>query len=156
MLNKVDYVDSTTVIHAENLNNIQDAIIELQTNLLDYCWPKEILYISADPTSPASIYGGTWVQIKDTFIIAAGDIYTAGSSGGSATSTLTINEIPAHNHGVSINIISGTSVAMYSVSPVPNYSPGQAIMGVTDVVGGGQPHSIMPPYVARYVWQRVA
>lgn len=31
MLTKVNYVDDTTVIHAKNLNDIQDAIIELQS-----------------------------------------------------------------------------------------------------------------------------
>ena len=31
-LTKVEYVDDVTVIHAENLNDIQDAIIALQSN----------------------------------------------------------------------------------------------------------------------------
>lgn len=32
MLNKVNYVDDTTVIHAKNLNDIQDAIIKLESS----------------------------------------------------------------------------------------------------------------------------
>lgn len=159
MLTKVDYVDNTTVIHAKNLNDIQDEIIEQTkaiTALLDKTYPVGSIYMSANAESPASLFGGTWTQIRDRFVLAAGDTYAAGQTGGAATSTLSISEIPAHNHAVSINIISGTSVAMYSVSPVPNYAPGSAIMGVTDMVGGGQPHSIMPPYITRYVWQRVA
>lgn len=32
MLTKVNYVDDTTVIHAKNLNDIQDAIIELESS----------------------------------------------------------------------------------------------------------------------------
>nr|DAQ63467.1 MAG TPA: baseplate wedge protein [Caudoviricetes sp.] len=60
--------------------------------------PVGKLWASNDPTSPASIVGGTWEQIKDRFILAAGDTYAAGSTGGEATHTLTVNEMPSHDH----------------------------------------------------------
>lgn len=44
--------------------------------------------------------GGTWEQIKDTFILAVGDTYAIGSSGGEASHTLTVNEMPSHGHSV--------------------------------------------------------
>lgn len=44
------------------------------------------------------MFGGTWEQIKDTFILAAGDTYKAGTTGGEATHILTTDEMPAHNH----------------------------------------------------------
>lgn len=126
--------------------------------LLDKTYPIGSVYISANAASPASLFGGTWTQIKDTFIIAAGDIYAAGSTGGSATQIFTEDEMPPHYHDVLINFQSGSSAEMYSVTPVTSYNPSiqGAAMGRTNVVGGGQPHSIMPPYVAIYVWQRVA
>ena len=41
--------------------------------------------MSVNNTSPATLFGGTWVQLKDKFLLGAGDTYTAGSTGGSAT-----------------------------------------------------------------------
>ena len=60
--------------------------------------PIGSLYWSSDSTNPGQLFGGTWVQIKDKFILAAGDTYTNGGTGGAATVTLTTNEMPAHNH----------------------------------------------------------
>lgn len=51
-----------------------------------------------DGGDPNVLFGGTWVQIKDRFILAAGDTYTNGVTGGAATVTLTIDQMPAHNH----------------------------------------------------------
>ena len=43
-----------------------------------------------------AIYNGTWEQIKDVFLLAAGEYYSAGSTGGEATHTLTVNELAKH------------------------------------------------------------
>ena len=64
-------------------------------------WIPHVGYVwkSADPTSPAELYQGTtWAKIKDRTILAAGDTYTTGATGGSATHTLTVDEIPSHSH----------------------------------------------------------
>lgn len=42
--------------------------------------------------------GTTWTQVKDKFVLAAGDTYTNGATGGSATVTLTVDQIPSHTH----------------------------------------------------------
>ena len=49
------------------------------------------------------MFGGTWTRIKDKFILAAGDSYAQGATGGSATVTLTTAQLPAHNHSGSAN-----------------------------------------------------
>jgi hypothetical protein len=66
--------------------------------------PIGSLYWSEDSTSPATLFGGTWIQIKDTFILTAGDNYEAGTTGGSATQTLIIENLPAHTHGLNSHI----------------------------------------------------
>ena len=43
-------------------------------------------------------WGGQWEQVKDVFILAAGDKYTQGQTGGEATHVLTLQEMPTHNH----------------------------------------------------------
>lgn len=42
--------------------------------------------------------GTEWEQIKDVFLLQAGNTYAAGSTGGEATHALTINEMPSHCH----------------------------------------------------------
>lgn len=66
--------------------------------ILDLIHPIGSIYWSTDSTSPATLFGGTWEQIKDTFILAAGSTYSAGSTGGEASHTLTVAETPAHTH----------------------------------------------------------
>lgn len=66
--------------------------------ILDLIHPIGSIYWSTDSISPATLFGGTWEQIKDTFILAAGSIYSAGSTGGEASHTLTVAETPAHTH----------------------------------------------------------
>lgn len=83
---------------------IDDAIDQV-AQLLNIFYPVGSIYTSTKSTSPATLFGGTWVQIKDTFLLTAGDNYSAGSQGGSATHThttgshtLTVAETPAHTH----------------------------------------------------------
>lgn len=95
---------------------IDDAITDmqsLQSIILNTVYPVGSLYTSFNSTSPANIVGGTWVQIQNCFLMAAGSSYAIGTSGGSATHThtsaahthttaghtLTVNEMPSHNHG---------------------------------------------------------
>ena len=77
-------------------------------------YPIGSIYMSVNSTNPSTLFGGTWVQLKDRFLLGAGDTYTAGDTGGAASisytpagtnsdgavssHTLTVDEIPAHNH----------------------------------------------------------
>lgn len=77
-------------------------------------YPVGAVYISVNSTSPASLFGGTWIQIEDTFLLASGSNYTAGNTGGNATHyhetaavALTIAQMPHHGHGVGIKQTSG-------------------------------------------------
>lgn len=122
-------------------------------DMLKAVYPVGAFYISATATSPRTVFGfGTWTQIKDRFILAAGDVYAAASSGGEATHTLTIDEMPAHKHG--LKMCKGTG-NFYS----PPWGDGVEEAYPTNVVesaGGGQAHNNMPPYLAAYIWQRIA
>lgn len=116
-------------------------------------YPIGSIYMSVNDTSPASIYGGQWEQIKDRFLLGAGDSYSAGATGGEATHTLTINEMPSHTHtqsGGASGVNDGGNLIQRGYS-----SPLKAVadMGKT---GGGQAHNNMPPYLAVYIWKRTA
>ena len=55
-------------------------------------------WVSDDPTSPASFIGGTWERVEGEFIMGASSAYPVGTTGGSATHTQTVAEMPSHNH----------------------------------------------------------
>ena len=76
-------------------------------SLLD-AWPVDSIYMSVNSRSPATLFGGTWVQLKDRFLLGAGDTYQAGQSLGSANVTLSVSNLPAHNHSISISGTTGT------------------------------------------------
>lgn len=71
----------------------------LKTLLLNLEHPVGSLYWSSVSTDPGTIFGGTWVRVKDTFILAAGDTYAAGDTGGEATHKLTADESGLKSHG---------------------------------------------------------
>ena len=114
------------------------------------------IYMSVNSTSPASLFGGTWEQLKDRFLIGAGNSYAVNSTGGEVTHTLTVEEIPKHYHQ---NRLSGDTASSSDMGSVIN---GHSIWstygngGDTAETGGSQPHNNMPPYLAVYMWKRIA
>ena len=116
-------------------------------------YPVGAIYISTVSTSPASLFGGTWEQLKDRFLLGAGDTYSAGSTGGEAAHTLTVGEMPSHSHEV--------RCVRYNSGTGPNVTGNGSLKYVHETFstyssGGNQPHNNMPPYLAVYMWKRVA
>ena len=83
---------------------------------IDQVYPVGSIYMSTTNTNPSIIFGGTWEQIKDRFLLSAGDTYEAGSMGGEANHTLTINEMPSHSHEL-IDDVYNTCLLYTSPSP---------------------------------------
>lgn len=135
---------------------------ELENILLDKIYPVGSIYISVDPTSPATLFGGTWEQIKDTFLLSAGDTYTAGDTGGEATHILLESEMPKHNHNwryVNSSSSSGNGGLSFSSTGVTAWAYEGTVEDshyqYIEFRGGNQSHNNMPPYLAVYVWKRV-
>ena len=123
--------------------------------LIDLVYPIGSIYVSLSDVSPAVFIGGTWEQVKDRFILAAGDTYAAGNTGGEATHTLTTAEMPSHNHAGD-----STGVARFTVASSSSYlawfnAGGYQQMNTT-YTGGNAAHNNMPPYLTAFVWQRTA
>jgi hypothetical protein len=85
--------------------------------------PVGSLYWSSNSTSPAILFGGTWEQIKDKFIYAAGT-YSAGTTGGTSTGTVTLTtaNLPNHYHYLNkakagVAKFTGTSGTTSAVQP---------------------------------------
>ena len=60
--------------------------------------PVGSLYWTSKNENPAVTFGGTWKQITDKFVLAAGSTYKAESTGGAPTVTLTVANLPSHSH----------------------------------------------------------
>lgn len=122
-----------------------------KTALLNLLYPVGSIYMSVNNNSPASFMGGTWTRIQDVFPLAAGTTYAAGSTGGSATHTMTLDELVNHTHTYNPAGNSGLNGAIGGSGWLP-----QSTSAETGSTGGGQPFSIMPPYLAVYTWKRTA
>lgn len=134
-------------------------------NMLNKIYPVGSLYMSAKATSPASLFGGTWEQIKDLFILAAGDTYAAGSTGGEAEHALTVDEMPAHRHeGVNIDNLycfgwengSRTGVNFKKFYGGTYWGDDVQNRLASGYAGGSTAHNNMPPYLTAYIWKRIA
>ena len=67
------------------------------SDLLDLIYPVGSIYMSVVDVSPSAFLGGTWERLKDRFLLGAGDTYTAGTTGGSATKTIAKENLPNYN-----------------------------------------------------------
>lgn len=126
---------------------------KLISKMLDIIYPVGSVYISSQPTDPGTLFGGTWTRIKDTFILAAGDTYAAGATGGEATHTLTEDEMPSHRHQITSRTEAGS---YYGYAVTSNNTSSTIGTIITQAAGGSAAHNNMPPYITRYVWERTA
>lgn len=123
-------------------------------------YPIGSVYISFSTTDPSTYFGGEWERIKGRFLLSADDeTYRLESTGGEATHTLTVSEMPRHSHGFD-GVNDGTTVTgqmgnypirMYQDKRI-NWGSGSGIHNT----GESKPHNNMPPYIAVYMWRRIA
>ena len=138
---------------ATKFSEILGVIEQAKKDILLSAYPVGAIFISTDSTSPATLFGGTWERVKDTFLLAAGDTYDAGTTGGESTHTLTIGEMPSHGHTLKQRDNNGTASSWSVSGDTGKYSQLTTMIGST---GEGKPHNNMPPYLAAYVWKRTA
>lgn len=110
-----------------------------------------------NPTHPATSWPGTsWEQLQGRMLMGASGTYPVGSEGGEAQHTLTVQEIPSHQHrlhGWSYSFQDGRSAQFAPTRPYTQYDNTDIM---TRTTGGGQPHNNLPPYRAAYIWRRTA
>lgn len=126
---------------------------------LQSVYPVGAVYISTADTDPETLFGfGSWERIKDRFLLAAGDAYAAGATGGEATHQLTIAEMPYHQHQMVNGNNSGYDYSGWTKSTIvlSDATKGWAGNANTSYAGESASHNNMPPYLAVYMWRRTA
>ena len=148
--------------------------------------PVGSIYLSTVSTSPASLFGGNWAPIEDVFLLAAGTVYAAGTTGGAATVALDdVKYLPAHTHGSktltgtieirrfgsdTVAVTGGTGIisktnhtgdntAVSFASSGNSYKNDKITITAThehSSVGSGTAHNNMPPYKTVYMWERIS
>ena len=156
-------------------------------------YPVGSIYMSVNNTPPSLLFGGTWEQIEDTFLLASGSAYAAGDTGGSADAVVVKHNHTqnSHNHtqnahthtGASgrafVTNVSGKGIGESRFTAVSSgstytlrFESGDNWWGVPDVgnttatnqaatatnkeAGVDGKGKNMPPYLAVYMWQRIA
>ena len=98
-------------------------------------------------------------------MLGAGDAYSAGSTGGESEHKLTQDEMPKHYHGGYLLGMGGTATTppYYTAlnQSAYTYDYERGVSGVLEAAivgpkGGNQPHNNMPPYLAVFMWKRIA
>ena len=119
--------------HVNNKSNPHNVTAEqlgiAKTNIVDMIYPVGSIYMSVNNVSPSTLFGGTWVQIQDKFLLASGPNYTNGNTGGSDTHRLNANELPAHTHVIpehyhKIDELNLYRIQIWKEENVKPYSPG--------------------------------
>lgn len=141
--------------------------------LVDYIYPIGSIYMSVNSTNPSQLFGGTWTQLKDRFLLGVGDTYKTVSSTGGVTTH-------QHTFGIrstsSKNLTAGNSVGATlnggnsATTDNTKIASGQSI-NVNSVLGSGSAWDYMdgdvwvskgtttnvnnlPPYLTVYMWKR--
>jgi hypothetical protein len=115
-------------------------------------YPVGSIYIAYNHTNPGTLFGGTWERLTGGFLWASqsGDII--GQTGGEREHTLSVNELPSHNHGGTYtNAGTATKTHAWLAS---GGTPAMTYEAVNS--GGGQAHNNMPPYIQVSIWRRTA
>jgi len=145
--------DKGNKIIKEAFNNLID---ELNNNLFPIGYR---IFINSD-ADYSNYLGFTWQKVAKGKVLVGKDendedFDTLGNTGGEKEHTLTIQEMPSHNHGIKINI--PVSVQQYSSgTPRWPYQDDDNIHKWTESTGGNQSHNNLQPYEVVNIWERIS
>ena len=132
----------------------------LNPKLLAEAFPINKVEVFFDAEDHSNFLGFQWEKVSQGRIpvglnLNDTDFDTIGKTGGEKEHTLTINEMPSHNHGTKGAGNCAFANGGYTLqadnngnNPMPN--------ATTALTGGGQAHNNMPPYIVMAFWRRVA
>ena len=157
-LNILDGVTSTTA-ELNILDGVTATAAEINllsgiTALVDSVYPVGCIYQSTAATNPNTLFAGTTWQVFSAGKVLAGynsgdSDFNAGATGGSKTHTMTVAQMPSHDHSVTAMALTSGSLNTTGSSVK---SSSQSL--TTSSSGGGSAFNIMQPYQVVYMWTR--
>lgn len=142
---------------------------EFKASLFDLIYPVGSIYMSTDSSNPSALFGGTWVAWGSGRVPVGVDSSDTSfdvpdKTGGEKNHTLSVDEMPSHNHPSSDahQIKTGgyglTVTAAHANTVLRRGTPGSSSSDNpffnTANVGGGQAHNNLQPYITCYMWKR--
>lgn len=135
------------------------------SGILSLVYPVGAIYMSVVNTSPATLFGGTWVAWGSGRVPVGVDtgqteFDTVEETGGAKTHTLSVDEMPSHTHSVwAFSSASGSYWCRNQNSG--GYQSNGGIdwgyyNGLAIATGGGLAHNNLQPYITCYMWKRTA
>ena len=125
-------------------------------------YPVGSIYMSVNDTNPSTFFGGTWVSWGAGKVPVGVDtndtnFATVEKTGGEKQHTLTIAEMPEHNHTIPCTPTANDgSEPSYQAAQVNAEATGYHNSIVAVSSGGGSPHNNLQPYITCYMWKRTA
>lgn len=150
-------VQTSSIISTNPITGAQDTVENILDSFKQYylnkMHPINSIYISTEPTNPATLFGGTWVAYSPArTLLTTTDASTVGSSGGSFTHTLTTAEMGKHTHDLYY-----TAGVIYTGTKASEYGGGSSgTVSATGSSGSGKAHNNTQPYEICYMWRRTA
>lgn len=141
--------------------------------VMDKMYPIGSVWMTEETDDPNDLFYGTWVRYAEgTTLVgqkaADADFDTGGETGGSKTKTLTVGNLPPHQHSMThthpmerkTGVASGSGVARGDATSTTSYDTGAASSSETGT-GSAQglsstPLDVMNPYTVVYIWKRTA
>lgn len=126
----------------------------IEDNILLKVYPIGSIYMSVNNINPSNLFGGTW-ETWGTGRVPVGvdttqtEFETVEKTGGEKTHTLTVEEMPAHNHTYGMKSGSGGWTIASMAGGAKEYN------GITDTKGEGKEHNNLQPYITCYMWKRI-
>lgn len=145
-----------TMFFKKATGTVADMDANLVSELMLKAYPVGSVYMSVDSTSPAQLFGGTWTQLKDRFLLGAGDSYSNGATGGQSTIALEESDLPS---GTMIfdNTAKTTGWSCGAWSNTHGQNADWYAMPKSQTANQTYTYPTnMPPYLVVYMWKRTA
>ena len=163
-LTSLDDYDGDVTVKYYNKTEIDDLVEELREEIhsggggisFDDVYPVGSIYMSVNSTNPSTLFGGTWVQLKDRFLLGCGDTYSNGSTGGSADAVVVSHTHDFSNGGQAITVASNSAIFTNGFGTGSHWNGSNANTGTVASSGESGTGKNMPPYLAVYMWKRTA
>ena len=134
-----------------------DAAGNIPAQRLLSLYPVGAYYITESETTPASLFGGSWARVSGYFLYGAALQTSVGITGGEIEHTLTVSEIPSHEHVIYLQPNTGSYNGVGFYTNGGGYNDAFAEKAYLYMNGqGGAAHNNMPPYRQVNIWRRTA